>query len=377
MGSGAGVHDDRAVDATTRPGARTLLRRHWLPVAFVVFVLIPLYVLLVSVVVRSDLLRFWGEPFTSEQFQALFAFLGVALGVVATTMAALLAKANNDRNLAQKEESERRAVALKEESDRRTLVETRESNNRQKLDTAIQVLNLIKNDDKYAGKAVNGAAIATLVVLGYPVIAMRTLQAALQEHAVDSASATWVIDQVLAQNLLPAAADRVAEDADTRLDPVSSREEAIQLLYDHVSVLTRDEDGQGAWDWPDSALQSWPPGLSVQAEWKLMLAMLKVLVSRPAAWWTKGDNTWGWVIQTLYAATREPTTDLHLKREAATYGLLLLDVVDRKGGNERESLNVDELRRGLVEHAGPNRRPASSWTRGQVEDWIRQALNGR
>ena len=333
--------------------------------------------LLISVVVRSDLLRFWGEPFTSEQFQALFAFLGVALGVVATTVAALLAKANNDRNLAQKEESERRAAALKADSDRRMLVETRESNNRQKLDTAIQVLNLIKNDEKYAGKAVNGAAIATLVVLGYPVIAMRTLQAALHEDAVDSASATWVIDQVLAQNLMSAAADGGAEDGDTRRDPVPSREEAVQLLYDHVSVLTRDEDGQGAWDWPDSALESWPPGLSLLAGWTLMLAMLKLLVSRPAAWWTTGDNTWGWVITTLHAATQESTTDLHLKREAATYGLLLLDVVDRKGGNERESLHVDVLRRGLDEHKQANRRPANPWMRRQVDDWIREALNAR
>ena len=218
------MHDDHPVDATTRPSLRTLLRRHWLPVAFVVLLLIPLYLLLLSVVVRSDLLRFWGEPFTNEQFQALFAFLGVALGVVATTLTALLAKANNDRNLAQKEATERRAAALKEEGDRRMLVETRESNNRQKLDSAIQVLNLIKNDDKYAGKAVNGAAIATLVVLGYPVIAMRTLQAALHEHAVDSASATWVIDQVLAQNLVPAVADGGAEDADTRREPVPSRQ---------------------------------------------------------------------------------------------------------------------------------------------------------
>ena len=34
-------------------------------------------------VARSGLLRFWGDPFTTDEFKALFAFLGVALGVVA------------------------------------------------------------------------------------------------------------------------------------------------------------------------------------------------------------------------------------------------------------------------------------------------------
>ena len=49
-------------------------------------------------------------------------------------------------------------------------------------------------------EAVTGAGIATLVVLGYPVIAMRTLEAALTENAVDMASAAWVIDQFLLGN---------------------------------------------------------------------------------------------------------------------------------------------------------------------------------
>jgi hypothetical protein len=105
--------------------------------------------------------------------------------------------------------------------------------------------------------------------------------------------------------------------------------------------------------------------------------MLKVLVSRPAAWWTTGDNTWGWVITTLHAAAQEPSTDVNLKGEAATYGLMLLDAVDRKGGNERESLPVDELRRGLEEHKQPSRVPGNPWMRHQVEEWIREALNGR
>ncbi len=359
VGRGRGSH---------RAAFPSALRQHWLPIVFVVFLVAPLYVLLVSVVVRSDLLRFWGDPFTADQFQALFAFLGVALGVIATTLGALLAKANNDRNLAQREESELRM-----------LVQTLESNNRQKLDTAIQVLNLIKNEDQYAGKAVTGAGITTLVVLGYPVIAMRALQAAMGEGVVDSASAVWVIDQVLAESLRHRSGpELVLSDPAPQAEPVPSREEAAQLLYDHVAVLTKD-DVPGACDWPPCALGKWPRELSLQCGWTLMLALLRLLVSRPASWWTSGDDTWSWVIFTLYQIARDDSSEPILRGEAAIYALLLLPALQGGAinGSANEVLTVDAMRAELIEHAEPHRVPSSHEMWRQVDVWIRDALAGR
>jgi hypothetical protein len=340
---------------------RALLRRYWLPISFVVLLVTPLYLLLVSVVVRSDLLSGWGAPLTPDQFRALFAFLGVALGVVATTLGALLTKANNDRALAQREESERRM-----------LVEARESNSRQKLDTAIQVLNLIKNEDQYAGKAVTGAAIATLVVLGYPVIAMRTLGAALAEDVVDSASAAWVIDQVLSQNL------REVPGADAGPESVPSREAAAVLLFDHVSVLTQ-QDRPGAYAWPACVEGRWPTGLSLQSGWVLMLALLRLLVSRKASWWTTEDDTWSWVIYTLYCITEDPTSEDILKGEAATYALLLLPALDLDAvnGTADEVISVEDLRARLRRHTRADRIPSNAEMRRRVEAWISEAVAGR
>jgi hypothetical protein len=343
------------------------LRRHGLSIVFVVFLVVPLYLLLISVVARSDLLRFWGDPFTDNQFQALFAFLGVALGVVATTLGALLAKTNSDRTIAQKEESELRM-----------LVQTQESNNRQKLDTAIQVLNLIKNEDQYAGRAVTGAGIATLVVLGYPVIAMRTLQAAMGEGVVDSASATWVIDQVLAESLRPRGSHTPAlGEPSVRPEQLPSREEAAQLLYDHVSVLTKD-DVPGACDWPSCALGQWPTGLSLQCGWTLMLALLRLLVSRPARWWTSGDDTWSWVIFTLHQITRDDSSAQILRGEAATYALLLLPALGGAtvNGSADERFSERDMRTELATQVEPDRVASNDEMRTRVEAWIRDAVAG-
>ena len=325
------------------PGVLGGLPRSWLSVS-VGLLLVALSLLMLSVVVRSDLWRFWGEPFTADQFRAMFAFLGAALGVVATLVAALLTKANNDRALVQKEESEQRVLA-----------QAREAQDRQRLDTAISVLSLIKTEDQYAGKAVTGAAITTLVVLGYPVIAMRTLQAALNEQAVDSASAAWVIDQVLGDRPI-LGEDRVSGAAGGPVQPEAapSREDAVGLLYDHHLVFT-DDTRPGKFEWPRCAAGQWPPGLDQQSGWTLMLAMLRLLTSRPAAWWTADDLTWSWVIYTLYQITQEPGGDQHLRAEAATYSLLLLDAFtgDTINGSVNEMIQAKDLRERMKPLAHP------------------------
>lgn len=346
-----------------RPGIVDGLRRSWLSLS-VGLLLVALGALMLSVVVRSDLWRFWGAPFTADQFRAMFAFLGAALGVVATLVAALLTKANNDRTLVQKEESEQRVLA-----------QAREAQNRQRLDTAISVLGLIKTEDQYAGKAVTGAAITTLVVLGYPVIAMRTLQAALNEQAVDSASAAWVIDQVLGGRSILDGGQYSTAAGRVQLEAPPSREDAIGLLYDHYAVFT-DDERPGKFEWPRCAAGQWPPGLDQQSGWTLMLAMLRLLTSRPASWWTADDLTWSWVIYTLYQVTEDPAGDQHLRAEAATYSLLLLDAFD--GDTINGSVNEMIQARDLREKMTPLAHPAwfsNPQTERTLRRWISEARN--
>lgn len=291
---------------STQRGVLDGLRRHWLAVAFVVLVVVPLYLLMASVVVRSGLLNFAGPAFDEAQFRALIAFLGVTLGTAATVLGGLIAKANNDRAFAQQVESERRTRLLEIES-----------HNRQRLDTAVQVLGLIKTDDgSYPGKAVTGGALTTLVHLGQPVIAMRTLESALDEDAVDIPTAVWLIDQVL--NAKPTSSSSG--------EMVASKEDAVEVLTKLIESLP-DDQHPGDFHWPPSAYGRWPPGLDWNCGLKLLHALLGLLTSRSEEWWISQGRTWTWVIDTLDQAVQEPSTDESVRKEAARYAVRLLDLL--------------------------------------------------
>jgi hypothetical protein len=348
--------------AGSMPGRWEWVQQNWVPVVLIAVVIVPLYLTVLAVFIRSGLWRFWDASFNDEQFKALFAFLGVALGMLATLIAAMFTRS-----------SSLRAQALLADSNRQAAQQAEESNDRQRLDTAIQVLSLIKNEQKYAGKAVTGAGITTLVVLGYPVIAMRTLEAALREEAVDMASATWVIDQVLLDD------DRGGT---KRLhEPMPSREEALGLLYDHAPRMTRD-DAPGAYAWPSAALGRWPTALSRQCGLTLMLAMLRLLLSQPESWWTKGDDTWTWVIYTLQLAAQDRTGDPKVAEEAAAYALLLLDTLSETGvsdvtGPVNESLDADDVRDQMIAIVGADSLPYSQHMVGRIDTWTNRAVRER
>jgi len=311
------------------------LRRDWLAVAFIALLVLPLYALVITVVVRSGLWDLRGEPFSEEQFKALFLFLGAALGTTATVIGLLLTRASAERSLAQ-----------------------------QQLDTAVQALSLIKNETDYAAKAVVSGALATVVHLGHPVIAMRTLQTALRDDAVDINTAVWLIDQVLVAAPTPARRGVVL---------VASKQEAVELLHTNLERLI-DDDRPGDVEWPLSAFGAWPRDLSQQAGWRLVQALMELLTSRTADWWTQ-TFTWSWVIYTLDQLAQDHTADKGLRREAAGYGLLLL----RAHRGDINSL-TDTVPRARVEErlrtlAGDEHPFEQRALVARLEEWVEAAEN--
>ncbi len=312
---------------------------------------IPLYALLVSVIVRSDLLDFGGKPFSDEQFKALIAFFGVALGTTATALGVFLTKASNDRAQVQQSASMRQAEQAE-----------RESEARQKLDTAVQVLGLMKNDSGYAAKAVTGGALTTLVHLGHPVIAMRTLQAALADEAVDISTAVWLIDQVLG------GVKTVGDWSDLTV----SKQDAAELLLSLTAQLP-DDARPGYAAWPSCVSGRWPADLDVQTGMTLVFAMLSMLTSRPEAWWTSRDLTWLWAIDTLVCAAEDDSGHEHLREESATYATVLLTAVDLE--------TVDETYvHGVTERVSSLAHPDYLSDAGmelRVDAWITEATTSR
>ena len=270
----------------------------WGSVAFVVLVVLPLYVALTVVVIRTKLFDLDGAAFTDEQYKAIWAFLGVALGTAATIMGAILTKSNNDKNLAQQHESERR----------------------QKLDTAVQALDLIKQDEGYAPRAVIAGALATLVHLGHPTIAMRATEVATRDRAIAVKTAVWLIDQVL----------RGEVEHSTRAATMMAKQEAVWLLYSVRSELM--EELPGEFEFPSCAISAWPRDLFEDANYWLLDTMIGLLISRDPDWWqsTSGGATWTWVLYSIDELVQEASTTRGLRQAAATYGMRLLSVI---GGN--------------------------------------------
>lgn len=259
----------------------------WVSVAFVVLIVLPLYAVLAIVAVRTKLLDLDGDAFTDEQYKAIWTFLGVALGTAATIMGAILTKANNDKNLA----------------------EQRVGEDRQKLDTAVQALNLIKQDDKYASPAVTAGALAALVHLGHPTIAMLTTQAALSDDAVTTETAVWLVDQVLMSE-----------------HSAKSKADALGILDTLTPQLTR-ESAPGVFQFPHSAISTWPSGLDESGNYWLLDSMMALLVSREYEWWISGGTTWTWVLYSIDELVARPSISEGPKSGAATYGMRLLTVI--------------------------------------------------
>lgn len=305
----------------------------WLPLAFVVLVVAPLYALVLVVVVRSDLWDLRGGPFNDEQFKALLLFLGAALGTTATVVGFLLTKASGERSLAQ-----------------------------QQLDSAVQALSLIKQDNGYAAKAVTAGALATLVHLGHPVIAMRTLQAALNDDAVDLSTAVWLIDQVLTATPARGARD----------DLVVSKQDAVDLLVTQLPRLPVD-DKPGDVPWPLSAVGAWPPNLGQQSGWRLMHTLLGLLMSRDAAWWTSGGLTWSWVIASLDRLARDETVEQGLRQEAARHGLQLLEALTGDVNSLYDTQPRDAVLARLTAVVADADDFANPAMRDAVADWVADA----
>jgi len=208
----------------------------------ILFVIIPLYILSLVIAVRSGLFNFSKGYLKAGESNAIWGF--IASGITATVAAiGLLVTSNQNRR----------------------------SENRLILDTAVRGIALTQTSDgAYGTNAVVAGALATLVHLDHPVIAMRVLAAAWDDDAVDIGSAVWLINEVLVKGT------------------AASQEEAANLFYVHAPELCGDTTGE--FTTPNSLFQSWLPDLPFPARQALVLGLVKLLISKDKSWWTGGHR---------------------------------------------------------------------------------------
>lgn len=150
------------------------------------------------------------------------------------------------------------------------------------LDTTVNGLQLIINQEgtDYAPKAVVAGALATLISLHQPAIALRALSAAWRDKAIDTASAVWLISEVMLTN-------------DDKIQL-----EAARLLHEQAGILC--DDSPGEFSWPPALFERWSLSMPIDARVFIIAALLKVLVSKPLSWWDESiGNGTVWAISTL------------------------------------------------------------------------------
>jgi hypothetical protein len=259
-------------------------------VLVIAFFLLPLYAITAAFTIRSGIFDLRDRTIGPDEYKALWAFIASGLGTAATIIGLLLARSHNLRTLALQADIENRKLAFQEEAEDRKSVLERETSARLALDTAVKGLELVADGEGgYAPKARVAGALAALVHLGHPVIAMRTLEAAWDDAAVDKATACWLISEVYQSG------------------SESSQIEASALLRTKASTLP-EEEGGGDLEWPSAFWSKWLTDLPLEARYNNLLALVEVLLSRRKDWW---DGTHGWVLILIDEAYRhDPDQDI-------------------------------------------------------------------
>ncbi len=205
------------------------------------------------------------------------------------------------------------------------------------LETTVNGLKLMTVADgtRYAPEGVVAGAIAALVHLQHPVIAMRALGACWGDKGIDIASATWVISEIF--------------DGD---DP-QAQLEAAAMLDAHATELCGSDPG--ALSWPAAIEFCWIPKAPLPARLRVLRAILRTLLSKPPSWWREGGRQ-GWAVALLHEAVRTDA-DKDLKQHAATALDTLLPLLQASNLVEIQSakgwIEVRDVRRDVDQAQGP------------------------
>ena len=203
---------------------------------FALLLVFPIYAISIAFMIRSGIFDLTDHSISADEYKALWAFIASGLATAATIVGVLLTNSHN-----------RRILAFQEDLETRKLIAQTEVDKRLALDTAIRGLELIGSEGKYAPTATIAGALATLVHLGHPVIAMRALDAAWHDDAVDAATGCWLISQVFQEG------------------SEESMLEAARLLRIHAKALCGSEAEIGTYEWPYAIYDKWPQQLPLDA----------------------------------------------------------------------------------------------------------------
>lgn len=236
---------------------RARTTRNWPYLALLAFVVLPLLWMAYSLAVRSGMFGFSEVPSSqapsSGQVTLFLTFIGGGLATAVTLFGALFTREHNLR--------ERRRL---------------------RLEAVLKSVDSlpVRSQARMAG------VLSTYLLLGQPRIAIRVLEPAWKEGAVDHGTATWVIGQVLTGE------GAYGEASEEDFPDEAAINEAAALVADQADQLMDDR----MYYFPGHFLRQWSTERELPAEAKdsLLLAMGRMLASRDKRWWSRDGNPPAW-----------------------------------------------------------------------------------
>jgi hypothetical protein len=304
---------------------------------------VALLTLAVYLLFRMNL--FSDDPLADEGLKALWAFLGVALGAVATILGTLLTYQAGRRSEALARETEQR-LTLEGKRSARLADETEQ---RLKLDLRAKVLELITDEGgEYAKPARVAGAVATLMELGVYGLTARITREVWLSKSIGTSAAVWTLNQILADTSCP--------DED--------KEAASEALYANYECLfPRPTDADQNWHaWPGTFLDRWPHDLPTTVRTNLLVICVKTMLAREPDFWKESVPE---PLVTLGHAVVEDPVDPDVGGLVALVYLAFAECLGQPTGFEMEEQRL----RDLAADADPT--PWFAKLVDQIEPWSR------
>ncbi|MEJ3659292.1 hypothetical protein WEH80_40680 [Actinomycetes bacterium KLBMP 9759] len=240
----------------------------------------PLFATSIALLIRSGVFSADAIALTDEQLSTSLTFIAAAFATTVTVLGLVVTQAQGRREHA-----------------------------RQRLETAAKGLELLTDGDAYAPSARVAGGLASLVYLGHPVIAVRSLTTAWSAGAVDNATAVWLVGEVY------------------RSGTAASKIEASMLLRARAATLT--ESATGSYHWPQAIREAWRADLPLDARINNFLALITILTSQDRSWWR---NRHVWAVALLDEVIRTEPRRSGLAAEAILLQRKLLSTLSVSPG---------------------------------------------
>lgn len=172
-------------------------------------------------------------------------------------------------------------ILIKQSLDNRTFLLNQQSEKRLRLETAVKIIDINKNDDNETiSKETKEVSLFALVSLGQIELAMNLTDNYWTNLQIHSNVAVKMINSALLEK------------------NVSLQQSAVYLMFNNYSKLIYERDNEGYYFFPDTMNMEWNTNVEYNARRGIMVTLMTCFANRPLSFWNKSEQNR--FIYTLY-----------------------------------------------------------------------------